>query len=42
MMTSQILKLADLWKIQKFKYLENKMQFFPVLKNFLNCTSRTT
>ena len=30
--TSQIWQLADLWKTQKSKYLENKTQFFPLVK----------
>ena len=28
LMTSQILKFADSWRTQKFKYLENKTHFF--------------
>ena len=39
-MTSQILKFADSWKTQKSKYLENEMQFFPVVKKFINYTLR--
>ena len=39
-MTSQILKFADSWKTQKSKYLENEMQFFPVVKRFINYTLR--
>ena len=30
--TSQIWQFADLWKTQKSKYLENKTQFFPLVK----------
>ena len=37
MMTSKILKLADSWKTQKSKYLENETQFFPLVKKFINC-----
>ena len=38
MMTSQILKFADSWKTQKFKYLEKETQFFPLVKKLINCT----
>ena len=32
------MKFADSWKIQKPKYLENKTQFFPIVKKIINCT----
>ena len=32
MMTSQILKFADSWKTHKSKYVENKLQVFPLVK----------
>ena len=35
MMTSQIFKLADLWKTQKSKYFDNETYFFSVLKKIL-------
>ena len=30
--TSQILKCVDSWKTRKSKYLDNEMQFFPLVK----------
>ena len=39
-MKSQILRLADSWKTLKSKYLENKIQFFHLVKKFINYTLR--
>ena len=38
MMASKILKFADSWEIRKSKDIENKIWFFPVVKNFMNYT----
>ena len=40
MMASKILKFADSWEIQKSKDIENKIWFFPLVKNFINYTLR--
>ena len=42
MMTSQILKSVDFTKIQKPRYLENKILFFLQLKKFITHTSRAS
>ena len=41
-MTSQILKSADLTKTQKFRYLENKTLFFLQIQKFINYISKAT
>ena len=40
MRRSQIMKFADSWKTQKFKYLENETQFVLLVKEIINCTLR--
>ena len=38
MMTSKILKFVDLRKTQKSEYLDNEIQFFLQIKNFIHLT----
>ena len=42
MMTSQILKSVDFTKIQKPRYLENKILFFLQIKKLITHTSRAS
>ena len=38
MMTSKMLKFVDLRKTQKSEYLDNEIQFFLQIKNFIHLT----
>ena len=40
MMTLQTLTFKGSWKRKISKYLENKRQFFPLVKKLINCTLR--